>query len=307
MSLFRIHIRPSGGAAYHKTTFDFCMKEGVLGVGWRTVSNRSTKNWDEYYDEASTTHKDLNVCKYIYKRVNAGDLAWTRDSFGSYLLARVNSGWEYWTTEESRRLDIDIANIFRCELKRVEIDEVPGKIVACFRSRKSIQEIADEKACEYSRHLWNKLSGQSVYQTGITQYPDIFMMLDDEETEDLLFLYLQSKGWYVVPNSRKGDTMSFEYLCVNPLTGEVAGTQVKTGNAPLDMNTFASVPHKTFLFQANDRYLGTRAANVETVTRTELMGFIEKSAVWLPRAFRRKIEIVNLRTVSPSQGNAPPS
>jgi hypothetical protein len=42
------------------------------------------------------------------------------------------------------------------------------------------------------------------------------MMLDDEETEDLVFLNLQSQGWYVLPNSRKGDTMSFEYLAVNP-------------------------------------------------------------------------------------------
>jgi hypothetical protein len=117
-------------------------------------------------------------------------------------------------------------------------------------------------------------------------------MLDDEETEDLVFLYLQSKGWYVIPHSRKGDTMTFEYLCVNPLTGEVAGTQVKTGEAPLNKDDYAQFSHKTFLFQSNERYLGIGAENVESFSRVELLEFLRKSAAWLPKSFKRKIEIV---------------
>ena len=60
------------------------------------------------------------------------------------------------------------------------------------------------------------LSGEQVYEVEKSEFSDIFLMLDDEETEDLLFLYLQSEGWYVVPNSRKGDTMSFEFFVTNP-------------------------------------------------------------------------------------------
>jgi hypothetical protein len=92
--------------------------------------------------------------------------------------------------------------------------------------------------------------------------PDIFMMLDDEETEDLVFLYLQSKGWYVVPHSRKGDSMTFEYLCVNPLNGKIAGTQVKTGNTPLNRDDYYRFREKVFLFQPNDLYLGIGTDNV---------------------------------------------
>jgi hypothetical protein len=301
MYVFRIHIRPQGGSADMKTTFDYCVREGTLGVGWRTASNRNTKNWGEYYEEASKAHENLQVCKYIHKWVSPGDLAWTRDPSGHYYLARVTSGWEYWTTEESRRLDIDIANIFRCELKRVDIDEVPGKIVACFRAARTIQEIADDKAWEYSRYLWNTLSGQDIYQIDKAKYSDIFMMLDDEETEDLLFLYLQSKGWYVLPNSRKGDTMTFEFLCVNPLTGQVAGTQVKTGESPLNRDDYAQFPHKTFLFQPNDRFFGALADNVESISRIELIAFLKTSAPWLPKSFQRKIEIANLIAQSSAQ------
>jgi len=113
------------------TTFDYCLRHGILGVGWRTDSQTITKNWDEYYNEASSIHDNLDICKYINKWVSEGDLVWTRDLDGHYCLARVKSGWEYWTCEEAIKNDIDVANVFRCEIRRVDIDEVPGKVVAC--------------------------------------------------------------------------------------------------------------------------------------------------------------------------------
>ena len=67
MYLFRIHIRPQGGTADMSTTFEYCIREGILGVGWRTPSDNNTKNWDEYYQEASQVHDNLQVCKYIKK------------------------------------------------------------------------------------------------------------------------------------------------------------------------------------------------------------------------------------------------
>ncbi|GIL06876.1 MAG: hypothetical protein BroJett031_33960 [Betaproteobacteria bacterium] len=287
-----------------RQTFDYCLREGILGVGWRTRSGRNTRDWTEYYEEASREHENLAVCKYIYEWVTPGDLVWTRAPSGHYYLARVLSGWEYWATEEAQRLDIDIANIFRCELKRVDTDDVPGKIVACFRASRSIQEIADDKACEYSRYLWDVLSGQDIYEVDKAKYSDVFMMLDAEETEDVVFLYLQTKGWYVLPHSRKGDSMTFEYLCVNPLDGQVAGVQVKTGNTPLNKDDYALFPHKIFLFQANDIYSGVGADYVECIPREALMTFLNKAASWLPKSLRRKLEIAGLPHVVAQQSAA---
>lgn len=300
MYLFRIHIRPHGGTANMSSTFEYCLREGILGVGWRTRSDNCTKIWDEYYHEASQLHNNLQVCKYIHKWVGPDDLVWTRDPFGQYYLAHVLSGWEYWTTDESRQQNIDIANIFRCELKRVDIDEVPGKIVACFRATRAIQEIADDKAREYSRYLWNVLSGSELYQIDSNKYSDIFMMLDAEETEDLVFLYLQNKGWYVVPHSRKGDTMTFEYLCVNPLNAQVAAIQVKTGNTALNKDDYVKYPHKIFLFQSNNIYLGIGAEHVEIIPKIEMESFLRASEQWLPKSFKRKIEIVNQMKSQPA-------
>ena len=134
---------------------------------------------------------------------------------------------------------------------------------------------------------------EQVYQIDKSAYSDIFIMLDDEETEDLFFLYLQSQGWYVLPNSRKGDTMSFEYLVVKPSNGEKALAQVKTGNVALNRDDYVRYPHKVFLFQSNDLYTGSGAGNVVCVSRKELLEFLKKSRTWLPKSFQTKMELVN--------------
>jgi predicted CoA-binding protein len=293
MYVFRIHIRPEGGSADMPTTFNYCLKNGILGVGWRTNSNRSTKDWDKYFNEASQKHPNLQVCKYIKKWVSEGDLVWTRNAEGQYYLARVISGWEYWTSQEAIDKDIDIANVFRVVLKPVDIDAVPGKIVACFRASRSIQEVADEKAHEYSKYLWNILSNKQVYQIDKSEFSDIFMMLDDEETEDLVFLYLQSHGWYVLPNSRKGDSMSFEYLAVNPMTGEKALTQVKTGQVTINKDDYVRYSEKIFLFQSNELFTGVGATNVVCISRDELLKFLRKSLAWFPKSFQTKVGLVS--------------
>nr|WP_194229705.1 hypothetical protein [Methylobacterium oryzae] len=144
-------------------TFDYCVRHGILGVGWRTETNISTTDWEAYYAEASTIHDNLNVCRYIRRRIETGSLVWTRDTQGNYYLARVLSGWEYYATDESRKNNIDIGNVFRVALEKISLDEVPGKVVASFRATRSVQAIYDLTSREYSKFLWNRRSGQSTY------------------------------------------------------------------------------------------------------------------------------------------------
>lgn len=291
MYLFRVHIRPQGGTADSKESFAYCLKEQLLGVGWRTESNQNTTVWEEYLSEATLIHNDLNVCKYIKKWVSPNDLVWTRDTEGNYYLAKVLSGWEYWISQEAKEKDIDIANIFRCEIKKVDIDDVPGKVVACFRPARTLQEIADSVAMEYSKALWNRLSNTDCYEIDKTKISDVFTMLDDEETEDLVFLYLQTQGWYVLPNSRKADTMSFEYLCINPKTGEIVGTQVKTGTSSINKDSYQASSCRVFLFQPNDCYEGSNHHNVIVIKRDTMLEFIAENKQWLPRVIRYKLDL----------------
>ena len=299
MYVYRIHIKPCGGEADRQTTFQYCLDNGLLGVGWRVNTLTNTRNWDEYYEEASRIYGDngLRICKYIHTWVKEGDLVWTRDPTSQYYLARVKSGWEYWISQEGIDRDIDIANVFRCVFRKVDLDAVPGKVVATFRARITIQKIDGERVDgervkAYSQYLWNMLSGEQVYEVEKSEFSDIFMMLDAEETEDLLFLYLQSKGWYVVPNSRRRDTMSFEFIVTDSRNGEKAVTQVKTGEVVLNIDDYSHLPHKVFLFQSNERYEGTDSENVICVRREELLRFLEERTELFPRSFQIKLEMV---------------
>lgn len=273
-------------------TFDYCLRNELLGVGWRLTSLANTNVSDDYFPDAEKRYGKLHVCRYIKKWVTKGDLVWTRDVDGEYYLAQVVSGWEYWMSVEAQEKDIDIANIFRVKFRKVSLDAVPGKVVACFRPRRTIQEICDERAVEYSKHLWNKLSGENYYVVHTEGFSDIFMMLDDEETEDLVFLYLQDQGWFVLPNSRKADTMSYECLLVNRETGGRAACQVKTGNVNLNRDSYSHMSMKVFLFQPNDRYSGSEQENVVCISRQEMLEFLRRSLHWMPDVIQQKMALI---------------
>ncbi|SMO48371.1 hypothetical protein [Gracilimonas mengyeensis] len=278
-----------------KNTFDYCLRENLLGVGWRVPGLQSTKNWNDYYKEAIKTHGKVNVCKYINKWVEEYDLVWTRDQNGKYYLAKVESGWEYLNTKEAKDKDIDIANVFRCEnILPVEIDEVPGKVIASFRAKRSIQKVTGFQTLEYSKFLWNKLSGKDTYDINSTKIKDVFSMLDDEETEDLIFLYLQTKDWFIVPNSRKGDTMKYEFYLISKIDHSKALVQVKTGNSILNREEYLDLDnqHLVYLFQSNEKYVGKQSNNIVCLSRDEIRSFIEESFPILPKAIKFKYNLV---------------
>jgi len=212
MTVYRIHIRPKGGLANPKVSFDYCLKENVLGLGWQTETQNSDVTWEEYETEASEIYgsDELSRVRYLKDNLIKDDLIWTRDADGNYYLGKVVSEWEYYSNLKAQ--NADIVNVVRCELKKVlSVDDVPGKVVACFRPSKTIQSIRDKTASNYSKYLWNKLCGEEFYTLPNGQYNNVYSFLGSEETEDVIFIYLQMQGWVVVPNSRKGDTMSYEF------------------------------------------------------------------------------------------------
>ncbi len=296
MNLFRIHIRPDGGTEDMVATFQHCLDNELLGVGWRVDGLHNTRDWGEYEQQAEPVHISIQQPRFIHRNVLPGDLVWTRDPRSKYYLARVSSGWEYWTTAQGEEQNIDIANIFRCEFHEVKLDMVPGKVVSSFGNRgRTIQSINDRSARAYSQYLWNEYAGQCNYEVELADFPDIFAMLDPEETEDLVFLYLQSLGWYVIPNSRKGNTHRFEFMLACSDTGEKALTQVKTGNARLNCDHYADDSQRIFLFQSNEHYDGQCADNITCIRRNDLAAFLEQYVELFPQSFRTKLNMTRGR------------
>lgn len=294
MALYRIHIRPQGGTASVNTTFKYCLDNGILGVGWRVKNLENTTDWNLYYEKAKAHYNNLNQCKYIKKYIKKDDLVWTRDRQGKYYLVKVNSGWEYFTTNENNQQDIDIANIFRVDFAEIPTDVVSGKVIACFRASRTMQEISGRENLEYAKYLWNKFSNNQYYDVNFSEFTNIFTMLDDKETEDIVFLYLQDLGWYVVPNSRESDTISFEYFLVNKFTKEKARVQVKTGKTTLNQQNYTKFDEKIFLFQSNDLYKGINTDNVVAIRSSDILDFMKNSLDWLPSNFKTKFDMISL-------------
>ena len=281
MTVYRIHIRPGGGLADSDFSFSYCLDQQVLGVGWQTYSDREISTWEEYETEASQHHDDLSRVRYVKNYVKKDDLIWTRCPGGHYYLAKVISEWEYLTNDRAK--DADIVNVVRCEIFKVPlIDAVPGKVVACFRPTRTIQEIADDTIHLYSQFLWNTLSGTTHYSITENVGGSIFSFLGSDATEDVIFLYLQMIGWLVVPNSRKADTMSFEFYLIHRETRERAVVQIKTGNTWLNTDEWSDRNERVILFQANGLYSGPSHSSVVCIQPTEIEKFIAENHDLLP-------------------------
>ena len=283
MSVYRIHIRPKGGLANAKVSFDYCLRENVLGLGWQINTENKNITWIEYEAEATEVHgySELSRVKYLKNNLKKDDLIWTRDEVGNYYLCKVSSEWEYLHILAAQ--DADIVNVVRCELKKVSsIDDVPGKIIACFRPPKTIQSINDATANNYSKFLWNKLNKNQYYDLPDFKYENIYSFLNSEEAEDIIFIYLQTKGWLVIPNSRKIDTMGYEFYAIHSKTKERAVVQVKTGNTPLSPKDWQSWKEKVFLFQANGHYDGFGNKNIVCLKPRDIEDFMYNNIDILP-------------------------
>lgn len=297
MTVYRIHIRPGGGLADSDFSFSYCLDQQVLGVGWQTYSDREVSTWEEYETEASQHHDDLSRVRYVKNYVKKDDLIWTRCPQGHYYLAKVISEWEYLSNDRAK--NADIVNVVRCEILKVPaIDAVPGKVVACFRPTRAIQKIADESMHLYSQFLWNTLSGTTYYSISDNVGGNIFSFLGSDATEDVIFLYLQTIGWLVVPNSRKADTMSFEFYLIHRETKERAVVQIKTGNTWLNTDEWSDRNERVILFQSNGLYSGGIHSTVACIQPTEIDNFIAKNHGLLPASISYWWNHVSLSNIS---------
>ena len=112
MTVFRIHIRPSGGDNDKKKSFKYCLDNRVLGMGWAVKeTGKSRLSWDEYIVDAKKIpeYKNVQNVRYLHCKVKVNDLIWTRDTMGCYYLGRVTSPWKYLAT--AKALQADIVNI----------------------------------------------------------------------------------------------------------------------------------------------------------------------------------------------------
>lgn len=295
MSIYRLHIRPKGGKANVKTVFNYCLNHNVLGVGWRITDSIEEVTWEEYSKKAKEFFGKIDTVNYLKNRIKPNDLIWTRDELGDYYLAKVKSKWKYFNTLEANEKDIDIANTVEVDFLKIPTSEVPGKVIACFRPTRTLQAINSDFVREYSKYLWNEKSSINKFDDFSYKLENIFDFIDSEELEDLLFVYLQINNFIVVPNSRKADTMSYEYFAIDKKTKINHLVQIKSGNTSLDLKNYQKTEEHYILFQSNDLYHNESLQNekIKILRRKQLEEFMKNDFEYLPKVIQNKITKIN--------------
>ena len=153
-----------------------------------------------------------------------------------YYLGRITGAWRYSDSPED--LELDIPNQIPCEWIKIGNEEnVPGKIIACFRPSRTFQAIRDAKMEDFSKWLFNQKSQKNHYEIDIDfsnsrniAASDFFKLVSADDCEDIVGLYLQvQENYFLIPSTCKPDTAGYEFILKHKVTKKTAAVQVKQG------------------------------------------------------------------------------
>jgi hypothetical protein len=297
MALWRLNINTSA-----QDTFDprqFCLKQksgvGWAGVGWpvEDENGHPPKDFDHYVKLGQAQYADKGdrgwwpAVNAIGNRMNKGDLCWTREKNGVYYLGKIDGTWEYLHGGDADNFDVH--NVRRCRWFRVGLlDAVPGAVERAFGPPSAVQRVNDETAEAYSHYVYGQLSGDPTVATN--GRPDIFALLRPLDHEDLAGLYLQTKGYALVPSTIKRATAAYEWVMFHEDTGEKAVLQVKSGNERVDLASLKDIQEQVFVVDADGIAGRNLAENVTRITREELLQFAHERRNILPERIRRYLD-----------------
>ena len=160
-AVWRIHIRPGGGPeSSGSNAVALCLEQHVVGVGWQV--SPTPKSAEEYFDLGRKKYGDRGwktAANAIVRNMAVGDLAWFRDIFGVYYIARVSGGWKY--RDDQRNKDVDIVNVRPCEIHRVGT-RIAGNIISNFIRGQAARRITDNTARLFSVVKFNEITGENI-------------------------------------------------------------------------------------------------------------------------------------------------
>lgn len=212
-----------------------------------------------------------------------GDLAWFRNIEGRFYLAEILEPWrcEY---EDSTAIGADLVNHRKARIIEVGLaDAVPGKIIACVHPSRTFQAIRSPGMLAFS----SRLAGLDF---GVDDPVDLHEFPSDSDLENLVFVYLQVRGWCVLPGTRSATTAHYEFVLVHRDAGKRAMVHVESGGTWVDASQYGG-EEKAFLFTSSGDYGLAIPGNVAIISRGELNELIGKQWHLLPRAMQTWIEV----------------
>ena len=282
---------------------DFCLhgKNQFLAIGWSCVDFESD-DYSAFYDTVVEyvhgQNRRLNPALKIFKETRVNDLFWTRDLNGVYWICRVKNNAKAYLNKE-----LDIGAVLPVEAYEFEL-EVPGQIKASFNRARGgiVQRLQYPTITEYSKFVFNKLSGKNYYDINLSIANNVIENLPDFELEELVISYLQIvKGYYLLSNSiaNKSTTVKIECQLISRDVNNVkkAVVQVKGPKAPaLNALTFKDYEDKGYYIYLYAPKVDNleEMKNVIQFTTEELQAFYKEYKAILPESITQFENLFNI-------------
>ena len=272
-----------------------------LAIGWSSV-NVESGQYADFYNAVKlyvhSQHKKINPALNVFSSADVNDLFWTRDMNGVYWICRVKDIAKVYLNKT-----LDIGAILPVEAYAFGL-EVPGQIKASFnRPNGGITEkIKNINIIEYSKFMFNKLSGKNYYALNLAIANNVIENLPDFELEELVISYLQIvKGYYLLSNSiaNKSTTVKIECQLISRDLNNVkkAVVQVKGPKAselnPLDFKEFEDKNYYIYLYGPNNGEL-KEMKNVIWITPEEIEKFYREYKAILPESITQFENLFNI-------------
>ena len=290
---------------HRKELIDFCLngknvftddekaqgKAQFLAIGWSCVDFKSD-DYSAFYDTVVEyvhgQNRRLNPALKIFKEARVNDLFWTRDLNGVYWICRVKNHAKAYLNRE-----LDIGAILPVEAYEFKL-EVPGQIKASFNRARGgiVQRLQYPAITEYSKFVFNKLSGKNYYDINSSIANNVIENLPDFELEELVISYIQIvKGYYLLSNSiaNKSTTVKIECQLISRDVNNVkkAVVQVKGPKAPalnaLSFKDYENKGYYIYLYAPKVDNL-EEMKNVIQITTEELQAFYKEYKAILPES-----------------------
>lgn len=273
---------------------DFCLNgdKQFLVIGWSYIyeKGKEIKNFEDFYYAVKEDVSRINHAFNVFWDAAEGDLFWTRDLEGSYWICRVID-----KAQTKYDYSMDIGAVLPVVAYKVGL-QVPGQIKASFnRPRGGIAEgLYDDIIIEYSKHIYNVLSGTEKYEYERLE-GSILDNLPDFDLEELVIAYLQIvKNFYVLSNSiaNKSTTIKIEceLMSRDLLNKKKAVVQVKGGKT----KSIDAISYKPYADDGYEVYLYAPVIdnidvvpNCYEITKESLLDFYKKYKDVLPESITR--------------------
>lgn len=282
---------------------DFCLnrKNQFLAIGWSCVDFEADDFSAFYNTVVEYVHgqkRRLNPALNTFKEACVNDLFWTRDLNGVYWICRVKKPAKAYLNRE-----LDIGAILPVEAYKFGL-EVPGQIKASFNRARGgiVQRLHYPAIIEYSKFVFNKLSGKTYYALNLDIANNVIANLPDFELEELVISYLQIvKGYYLLSNSiaNKSTTVKIECQLISRDVNDVkkAVVQVKGPKAQvLDALDFKDYEDKGYYIYLYAPYIDNleKMKNAIRISADELYAFYTEYKTILPESITQFENLFNI-------------